>query len=136
QSFSRFKPHGTSALQPATGCPSGIRKPSNPFCCLKKAGVLHETAAFFAVHVRSDELGGRGRFLLLRYRKEGRVVEEQVLTHSQEVAEQNLQIESITDLSRFITRIRRAAISSLRPDGRIEFIQRHGTISVIGPIAT
>ena len=29
------------------------------------------------------------------------MVEEQVLTHSQEVAEQNLQIESITDLSRF-----------------------------------
>src|SRR5215831_6624946 len=102
QSFSCFKPGGTSALPPVIGRRSG--KPSlNPFYCLKRAGALHETAAFFAVHVRSDELGGFSRLLLLRYRKEGCVVEEQVLTHTQEVAEEGLQIEAITDLSGFNT---------------------------------
>lgn len=68
---------------------------------LKKAGALHETSAVSAVYLRSHELGCGSRFLLLHYWKEGRVVEEQVLTHTQEVAEENLQIEAITDLGRF-----------------------------------
>jgi CelD/BcsL family acetyltransferase involved in cellulose biosynthesis len=63
--------------------------------------VLHETLDIGPVRVRSIELGRRSRFLLLRYRKEGCVVEEQVVTYTQEVAEENLQIEVITDLERF-----------------------------------
>ena len=63
--------------------------------------MLHETLDIGPVRVRSIELGRRSRFLLLRYRKEGCVVEEQVVTYTQEVAEENLQIEVITDLERF-----------------------------------
>jgi CelD/BcsL family acetyltransferase involved in cellulose biosynthesis len=62
--------------------------------------VRHETSDVGIVHVRSVELGRRSRFLLLRHRKEGCVVEEQVLTYTQEVAGL-LQIEAITDLERF-----------------------------------
>src|SRR5689334_400849 len=96
QPFSLCRPAGTFVLLPATGCRNAKRL--NPLCCPKRVGALHEALAFTAVHLRSYELGGGRRILLLRYWKEGRVVEEQVLTHTQEVGEANLRIEAITDL--------------------------------------
>src|SRR5262245_45856597 len=61
----------------------------------------HETHALVALHVRSHELGRSRRPLLLRYRKEGRLVEEQVLAHSQELRHAQLQVEVVRDLNRF-----------------------------------
>ena len=68
---------------------------------LRRASALHETSPLVALHICSHELGRCGGSLLLRYGKEGRLVEEQVLTHTQEVDQEELQIEVINDLGRF-----------------------------------
>src|SRR5688572_10272837 len=66
-----------------------------------KAGRRHETPGVVALYVCRHELGRRGGLVLLRDRKEGRVVEEQVVTHAQEIKEAQPQVEVIRDLERF-----------------------------------
>src|SRR5262245_13730542 len=63
----------------------------------------HEASAFAALYVRPDEPGRSGGSLLLHYRKEGRVVEEQVLAHTQALTRSDspLLIEVIRDIDRF-----------------------------------
>jgi CelD/BcsL family acetyltransferase involved in cellulose biosynthesis len=64
----------------------------------------HEARSLASVHIRAYELGRIGRPVLLRYRKERRVVEEQVLTHSQNVAAAKAsayEVEVIRDIDRF-----------------------------------
>jgi CelD/BcsL family acetyltransferase involved in cellulose biosynthesis len=70
----------------------------------KKARELRETLDFVAIHVRSDECGGSGRPLPFHYWKEGRVVEEQILPHTQALSratDSSLQIEVVRDMERF-----------------------------------
>src|SRR5437870_5090782 len=66
-----------------------------------KARELHETYDFAALYIRAHELGRRGGSVLLHHRKEGRLVEEQVLSHTQELAQADLQVEVVHDLERF-----------------------------------
>ena len=60
-----------------------------------------EAARIVAVHVRAHELGGRRRFVLLRYRKEGCLVEEQVLTQTQGLKRTGFLVEVVRDVERF-----------------------------------
>jgi hypothetical protein len=76
-----------------------------------RARKLHETSDVFAFYVRLVELGSRSRPLLLRYRKEGRVVEEQVFARAQELTPPRTvgiaptaaeyTVEVIRDMARF-----------------------------------
>ena len=63
----------------------------------------HEASAFAAVYVRLDEPGRSSGPLLLHYGKEGRVVEEQVLAHTQALTKTDspFQIEVVRDIDRF-----------------------------------
>src|SRR6185369_2302196 len=61
----------------------------------------HEAPHVVSLYVRSDELGCCGRSLLLCQRKEGRVVEEQVLAHSPKVSGAGAEVEVIRTFDRF-----------------------------------
>jgi CelD/BcsL family acetyltransferase involved in cellulose biosynthesis len=66
-----------------------------------KARGRHEAIALAALHFRTHELGCRCRSVLLPSWKEGRLVEEQVLTRSQAIARTGLQVEVVSDVDRF-----------------------------------
>jgi CelD/BcsL family acetyltransferase involved in cellulose biosynthesis len=61
----------------------------------------HETTGVFSVCICVDELGGRRRTLLFRYRKERHLVETQVCTQTQELNAANLQVKVISDENEF-----------------------------------
>jgi hypothetical protein len=66
-----------------------------------KAGGQRETARIVAIHIRSDELGRRCGPVLLRHRKEGCLVEEQVLTQTQALTRTGFLVEVVRDVDRF-----------------------------------
>ena len=65
-----------------------------------RASVPHEALCVVSLYVRTHELGRGGRSVLFRQRKEGRVVEEQVLAHSS-VNGASAQVEVIRTFDRF-----------------------------------
>ena len=89
--ISHCRQHGTCSQQPAICFPSG--KLLRRSWLRTKARERHETRTVFALHLCADELGRRCRSVLFHYRKEGCLVEEQVLAHTQEVARKDSRLK-------------------------------------------